>query len=78
MSAHSHTRNGGTNGQHVNEATSVIRERTYHRDTDIAYVIGLLRNQAATGTLHIDLSQGGVGSIRFEERQRISTRAEGK
>lgn len=76
MSAHSHTRNG--NGQHISEATAVIRERTYHRDSDIAYVIGLLRNQAATGTLRIDLSQGGVGGIRFEERQRISTHGEGK
>lgn len=58
---------------HVSEATAVVRVRTYHRDEDIAYLLGLLRIQAATGTLHIDLSQGGVGSIRFEERQKIST-----
>jgi hypothetical protein len=56
---------------HLTEATSVVRERTYHRDSDIAYIIGLLRTQAATGTLRIDLSQGGIGSIRFEERKKL-------
>jgi hypothetical protein len=69
MSAH--TTNG--NGHHVSEATAVVRERTYHRDSDISYILGLLRTTAATGTLRIDLSQGGVGAIRFEERQRITT-----
>jgi hypothetical protein len=69
VSAHTTHRNG--NGKHLSEATAVVRERTYHRDTDLAYLLGLLRNQAATGTLRIDLSQGGVGTIRFEERQSI-------
>ena len=76
MSTHTSHRNGhasanGNGGNHVSEATAVVRERTYHRDTDIAYLLGLLRNTAATGTLRIDLSQGGVGNIRFEERQAI-------
>lgn len=77
MSAHTTNGNGHSttdfnlDSAQVSEATAVVRTRTYHRDSDISYLLGLLRIQGATGTLHVDLSQGAVGSIRFEERQKI-------
>lgn len=55
-----------------NAATHVVlKETVYHRETDIDYLLGLLRNQRITGTLRIDISQGTVGAIRLEERQKL-------
>jgi len=54
------------------ESQSVVRERTFDNEMDIAYLIGLLRNQRVTGTLRIDISQGGINSIRLEERQKLA------
>lgn len=53
------------------ESHHILRERTFHRDDDVNYLLGLFRNQAVTGTLMIDLSQGAVNSIRLAERQKI-------
>jgi len=56
---------------HQSESTSVMRERTYDKGMDVDYLLGLLRNQRETGTLRIDVSQGSINGIRFEQRQRI-------
>lgn len=55
----------------VVESVSAIRETKYPRDYDIPYLLGLFRNQGTTGTLRIDISQGTVNGIRFEERQKL-------
>ena len=66
------------NGHHTapsetaSESHSVVRERTFDNGMDIDYLLGLLRNQRVTGTLRIDLSQGGIGGIRLEERQKLT------
>lgn len=56
---------------HVAETHAVIKETVYHRETDIDYLLGLIRNQRKTGTLRIDISQGTVNAIRLEERQKL-------
>lgn len=56
---------------HVAESSAVVRERSYDRDTDIAYLLGLFRNQRTTGTLRIDISQGTVNGVRLEERKKL-------
>jgi hypothetical protein len=56
---------------HVAESHTVTRMRTFDSGMDVGYLLGLLRNQLATGTLHIDLNQGGISNIRFEEKQKL-------
>lgn len=52
----------------------VRRERTFslrsHR-ISLLDILGILHAERATGTLSIDFSQGGVGTIRFEEKTKI-------
>jgi hypothetical protein len=56
---------------HVSQSTSVSRETQYNPDTDIDYLLGLLRNQRATGQLVVDISQGSKCNVRFVEKQKI-------
>ena len=55
----------------TSESHAVVRETTYDRGIDIDYLLGLFRNQGKTGTLRIDISQGTVNAVRFEERQKL-------
>lgn len=50
------------------------RVRTFshraHR-VSIIDILGILHAEHASGTLFIDFSQGGIGTIRFEENKKI-------
>jgi hypothetical protein len=46
-------------------------QETHYTDMEIAAVIAHLRVERLTGTLLIDLSQGGVNRVRFREEQDI-------
>ena len=52
----------------------VRRERVFsHRShrVSIIDIIGILHAESATGTLMIDFSQGGIGTIRFSDTRKI-------
>lgn len=55
----------------ASETHRLVRERVFPHPLDVPAILHLLRQQSATGTLTIDLNQGGVGSIRFREERRI-------
>ena len=55
----------------VREKCHLTREREFPSSADLSYVIKLLRDAHSTGTLMIDISQGGVGSIRFREESSV-------
>jgi hypothetical protein len=48
-----------------------VRERAFPSSSDLNYVLRLLRSSHSTGTLMIDVNQGGVGSIRFREETKV-------
>lgn len=52
------------------EQQHIVRERLFLITPED--VLELLSATRATGTLVIDLNQGGVGSIRFTERKKIT------
>jgi hypothetical protein len=49
----------------------LVRERVYQGSLDFVQILIGLRNERATGTLEIALSQGGVCRVRFREEQDI-------
>jgi len=49
----------------------LVRERVYSGSHDLMQLVMSLRTERVTGTLSIDLNQGGVGRIRFREEQDI-------
>ena len=53
------------------ERHHVVRERTY-RPSQLAEVMQSLHESHATGTLSIDIHEGGVGSVRFTETQKLA------
>jgi len=56
---------------HVSESHHLVRERAFPSSSDLNYVLRLLRSSHSTGTLMIDVNQGGVGSIRFREETKV-------
>jgi hypothetical protein len=58
--------------QHVSESHHLIRERTFPPTTNINEILRVLRDAHAIGTLSIDVVQGGVGSIRFHEKHKLT------
>lgn len=59
----------------VADNTKVVRERRFYVDRSdecVFRALAQLVREGVTGTLHIDFNQGGVGSIRFQEEQRIT------
>ncbi len=52
------------------DSYKLVHEQIYHGASLMA-VIQHLRSARSTGTLFIDLSQGGIGKIRFREQQDI-------
>lgn len=71
--------NGNGNGHaprdrdplHVSESQRIVRTRQFPTDTDLLLILSDLRRNQSTGTLMIDLSQGGIGSVRFREEQKF-------
>ena len=49
----------------------LVRERVYSGSHDLMTLVMSLRVEKVTGTLSIDMNQGGVGRIRFREEQDI-------
>lgn len=56
----------------VADTHHVVRERRFSPRTPLDLILDMLASSGATGTLHIDFNQGGIGTARFEERQRIN------
>ncbi len=52
---------------HIAERQRLVRERRFSPKQGAEKVIEVLQLARATGTILIDLRQGGIGSIRFEE-----------
>jgi hypothetical protein len=52
------------------ESHKMVRERSFPV-TDITDITDMLKAEKATGQLLIDMNQGGIGSIRFREEQKI-------
>jgi hypothetical protein len=57
------------------EATSdesrLVREVRYPPTTSLMQLLMYIRNKKGTGTLIIDLHQGGIGAIRFCEQTHL-------
>lgn len=56
----------------VREETAVVRTRTFACSAEIDSIVEELRNGRCTGKLSINLSQGGVTAVTFEDFQKIS------
>lgn len=56
---------------HVSESHHIVRDRVFPASRDLNFIERILRESSATGTLSIDFSNGGIGSIRFSERKKI-------
>ena len=50
----------------------ILRERAFPSATNINEILCNLRESRSTGTLSIDIAQGGIGSIRFSERRKLT------
>jgi hypothetical protein len=55
------------------QQTSVVRLRNFMVDGDNSVLRALshLAREGATGTLLIDISRGGIGTIRFRDEQKL-------
>lgn len=52
------------------ETHSLVRERIFHvRSAD--HALSILQSEHATGKLVLNLTNGTIGSIQFEERARL-------
>ena len=49
----------------------LVRERVYQGSLDFIKIITGLQSEKATGTLLVDISQGGICRARFREEQDI-------
>jgi len=57
--------------RHVSESQHMVRERRFAPDADLAKIDAEISRTHATGTLLIDYSNGGIGSIRFREEKKF-------
>ena len=57
--------------RHVSESQHMVRERRFAPDADLAKIDAEIARTHATGTLLIDYSNGGIGSIRFREEKKF-------
>ena len=53
------------------DRTSFVRESYFHRDTPILDLLADLRAEGFTGQITLDLSHGGVNSIRVRDEVKI-------
>lgn len=57
--------------KHIVDSRTMVRERTF-ADLDPKELLDFLRACHATGTVLIDLNQGGIGSLRFREEMTVT------
>ena len=57
---------------HVSEAHHLVRERSFPPSTSLDAIARELKGTGATGKLTIDFSTGGIGSITFHERKKVT------
>jgi hypothetical protein len=50
----------------------LIRERYFSPRANIADILGALHDSSATGTLTLNLNQGSVASVSFQEKKKIN------
>jgi hypothetical protein len=55
----------------VSKTYRVLGEYRFHTN-NVDEVLAIIRDAGVSGTLTLDISQGGVGSIRFHEEQKIT------
>jgi hypothetical protein len=60
----------------ASESNRVIRERSFTQRGEITSILDHLRETKATGQLIVDLSQGGIGTVRFREEKKLPSREE--
>jgi hypothetical protein len=53
------------------ESHRLVRERAFPASQSVEDLLAQLRESGFTGTLQIDLNQGGIGTIRLREEKRI-------
>ena len=56
----------------ASESHHLVRERSFPPSSSIDTIIRTLRSERVSGTLTIDFSQGGVGSVTFREKKKIA------
>jgi hypothetical protein len=57
---------------HATESHALVRDRTFPAAAPLDEIVSMLRDSDATGTLSVDFNEGGIGSIRFSERKRVT------
>ena len=63
---------GNENGtRHIAESHRLVRERTFPIHNNLLDILEALKSSHSTGQLLIDMNQGGIGSIRFREEQKV-------
>jgi hypothetical protein len=60
----------------LRESATILRERSFSIERsstirDIESILALLKAERASGQVVINLSQGGISTIQFEESRRI-------
>ena len=55
----------------LSDKSTVVRTVSFHPSVDLMQKLMYLRSKRVTGTLSVDLNQGGIGSIRFREESQI-------
>ena len=58
------------------ETHHVVRTREFHVSTPHAEILQALHDSHSTGTLSYDITQGGIGAIRFREEQKVDLDSE--
>jgi hypothetical protein len=56
---------------HVSDKARMVRERRYSPTVPLMELLNYIRRIKGTGTLMIDLNQGGIGSVRYCEETSI-------
>lgn len=54
----------------LKEHQRIVRERTF-RVQDYERLLMMIQDERVTGTLMLDLNQGGIASIRLREEEKI-------
>jgi len=57
---------------HVRDSHILVRERRFPPSQDIAALMKFLRDMHSTGTLMINISQGGICTLRYREEINVT------
>lgn len=63
---------GSTTPTHKSDQQRLVRERSFPTSVPLMELLHYIRRTKGTGTLMIDINQGGIGSIRFCEETKIT------